>query len=35
MQRRGKDKHFTERGIIIQLFSRVIIGLEAVWFFTE
>lgn len=31
----GKDKHFTERGIIMQLFSRVIIGLQAVQFFTE
>lgn len=35
MQKRGKDKHFTERGIIMQLFSGVIIGLQAVHFFTE
>lgn len=34
MQKGGKDKHFTERGIIMQLFSRVIIGLQAVRFFT-
>lgn len=32
---RGEDKHFTERGIIMQSFNRVIIGLQAVWFFTE
>lgn len=35
MQKGGKDKHFTERGIIMQLFSRVIIRLQAVRFFTE
>lgn len=35
MQKGVKDKHLTERGIIMQLFSRVIIGLQAVRFFTE
>lgn len=35
MQKRGKDKHFTERGIITQPFTGVIIGLQAVGLFTD
>lgn len=35
MQKRGKDKHFTERGIIMQPFTGVIIGLQAVGLFTD
>ena len=30
-----RDKHLPERGIIMQPFSRVIIGLQAVRFLTE
>ena len=35
MQKGEKDTHLTKRGIIMQLFSGVIIGLQAVRFFTD
>lgn len=35
MQKGEKDTHLAKRGIIMQLFSGVIIGLQAVRFFTD